>query len=348
MTSIRTALVGFGISGQCFQAPIIESVDGLDLVAVVSTNPDKVNTFLPGAKVFPNLETLLSDCDAELVVIATPNDLHYPMAKLALEANRHVVIEKPFVIDSEDGEELIELAKQKDRLLSVYQSRRFDGDFLTIQHLKNCNQLGDIHTFYSSYNRYRPEVKDRWREQDLPGAGILYDLGAHLIDQALILFGMPDSVMAHLRNQRPGAQAVDHFHLVLSYPDTEVILHGNCLSTAPGPRFQVFGTKGTYIKFGMDSQEDDLRQNKGPWSTNWGLDPVEHYGLLTDSNGHEQPLKTFKGGYEAFYQLIASAIQHGTPLPVEPSDALDVIRVIEAAYQSEQRGCRIELSRSPT
>lgn len=343
MRSIKTALVGFGISGQCFQAPVISSVEALDLVAVVSSSPDKVKAQLPEAVVYPDLESLLENSDAELIIIATPNTLHYPMAKMALEANRHVVVEKPFVIDSPEGETLIELANQKQRLLSVYQSRRFDGDFLTIRQLLESQRLGDIHTFYSSYNRFRPEVKDRWREQEQPGAGILYDLGAHLIDQALVLFGMPETVTAHLRHQRPGAKAVDHFHLILGYPKTDVILHGNCLSTAPGPRFQVFGSKGTYIKYGMDPQEDDLRQQKGPATDGWGLEPADQYGTLTHADSSEQKLATTQGGYEQFYQQIAGAILHNSPAPVEPGSALDVIKVIEAAYQSNKDGCRIPL-----
>ncbi len=342
MQPIKTALVGFGISGQCFQAPVIQAVEELELTCVVSSQADKVLAQLPDVSVYPNLETLLAQADIELVVIATPNDAHYPMAQMALEAGKHVVVEKPFVIHSEEGEALIKLAQKKDRVLSVYQSRRFDGDFLTIKALIEQNRLGQVHSLYSSYNRYRPEVKVRWREQDQPGAGILYDLGAHLIDQALQLFGMPASVDAHLRNQRPGAQAVDHFHLVLSYPQTEVYLHGNCLSTTAGPRFQVYGAEGTYIKHGMDTQEDLLRLHQGPGSAQWGIDPQEAHGVLTDAEGTDMRLETHKGGYEGFYQQMAAAIRTGAKPPVTGDEALDVIRVIEAAYKSNHSGQRVK------
>ncbi|CAH0532753.1 scyllo-inositol 2-dehydrogenase (NADP(+)) IolW [Vibrio stylophorae] len=331
---IRTALVGFGISGQCFQAPIIDYVTALDLVAVVSSDAEKVHQQLPQVTVYPNLNDLLTDDSIELVIIATPNNLHYPMAKQALDAGKHVVIEKPFVNHSEDGKALIALAKAHHRKLTVYHSRRFDGDFLTIKRLMNEQTFGQVHTFYSSYNRYRPEVKVRWREQNIPGAGILYDLGAHLIDQALALFGLPILINATLRNQRPGAQAVDHFHVQLHYPDCDVILHGNCLSTTEGPRFQVFGDQASFIKYGMDSQEAQLREKQGPEHPGWGLDDPANFGVLTTAEGERRTIPTEQGGYEQFFTQLATAIHHNHPLPVLPDEALNVVRVIEAAYQS--------------
>ncbi|ODS04421.1 oxidoreductase [Vibrio scophthalmi] len=334
MKPIRTALIGFGISGQCFQAPIIASIPALKLVAVLSSDKVKVHQQLPDVVVHQDIESLLADDSIELVIIATPNELHYSMAEQALNAGKHVVVEKPFVIHSQDGEALIALANKLDRKLSVYQSRRFDGDFLTIKRLISENKLGQIHTFYSSYNRFRPEVKDRWREQDTPGSGILYDLGAHLIDQAIALFGLPTFVNATLRNQRPGAQAVDHFHLLLSYPDCDVILHSNCLSTTEGPRFQVYGSEGSFIKYGMDPQEDMLREKKGPNSSFWGEDKSANFGELTTANGEQCLITTDKGGYEQFYTQIVEAIRNNQPLPICPSTALDTIRIIEAAYQS--------------
>ncbi len=340
---IKTGLVGFGISGACFQMPVIKAVRDLDLCYVVSGNPDKVKTALPSAKVFTSLEEMLAKSDVELVVIATPNAEHYPMAKLALEADKHVVVEKPFVIDSKEGEELIALAHSRHLKLTVYHSRRFDGDFQTVQHLVREGTLGNVHTFYSSYNRYRPVVKDRWRERDEAGAGILYDLGSHLIDQALRLFGMPTSLAARLRCQRQGAQTVDHFHLVLNYPNTDVILHGNCLSTAQGPRFQVFGDKGSFIKSGMDPQEDFLREGKDPGTKGWAEDSPEHYGQLVVQAGStpiQEIVPTLAGGYEDFYQQTAGAIRGRNSLPVSADQALAIIRIIEAAYQSDrQRKC---------
>lgn len=344
MTTIKSALVGFGISGQSFQTPILKTIERIELTSVVSSDPNKVKQSLANVTVYPDIDTLLTKADIDLVIIATPNDSHYPLAEKALLAGKHVVIEKPFVIESVDGYKLIELAKEVKRKLSVYQSRRFDGDFLTIKQLIEEGALGNIHTFYSSYNRYRPEVKERWREKDIPGAGILYDLGSHLIDQALCLFGMPDAVMSRLRKQRPGAQAVDHFHLILSYPELDVILHGNCLSTAEGPRFQVFGSEGSFIKYGMDPQEEFLRELKGPETTGWGEDLESNYGRVTDQQGTINTIQTAVGGYQAFYQQMVEAISSGSAVPVEPKQALDVIRVIEAAYQSQNENRTIYIS----
>ncbi len=336
MEPIKTAIVGFGISGQSFQAPILQAISQIDLRAVVSSNGERVRSQLPEVAVYADISQLLHDPEIELVIIATPNDLHHQQAAEALRAGKHVVVEKPITVSSSDGDALIELAQQYDRKLSVYHSRRYDGDFLTIKQLLAEQRLGDIHTFYSSYNRYRPAVKDRWREVNVPGAGILYDLGSHLIDQTLCLFGNPIAVQATLRNQRPGSQATDHFHLVLSYPDTDVILHGNCLSTIAGPRFQVFGTEGSFIKHGMDPQEDYLRNFQGPETTGWGKDIPEHYGILTAIDGESVVVPTMNGGYEQFYHQMSHAIRHNQPVPVAPEQAIDVIKIIESSYLSSQ------------
>ncbi|KJY82921.1 oxidoreductase [Vibrio galatheae] len=343
MKKINVGLVGFGISGQCFQAPVISDCPEYKLTAVVSSNRDKVTAQLPHVEVYPDLDSMLAQADIELVVIATPNELHVPQAKKALLADKHVVVEKPFAISYQEGKALLELEAESGKKLTVYQSRRFDGDFKTIQKLIQDGQLEDIHTFYSSYNRYRPEVKVRWREQDVAGAGIVYDLGAHLIDQALTLFGLPDEVTAQLRQQRPGAQAVDHFHLVMHYPQREVILHSNCLSTSEGPRFQVFGREGSFIKYGMDSQEDFLREKKGPCSPGWGTEPQARYGIYTDADGNERQIETELGCYQDFYHQLAQAIEGDHPVPVPAHEALNVIAVIEAAYLSSNEKRTVNL-----
>ncbi|MDF2155175.1 oxidoreductase [Vibrio sp. CAU 1672] len=344
MKPIKTAIVGFGISGQCFQAPVIEFCKELALVAVVSSDADKVQSQLPKVTVYPEIESMLADESIELVIIATPNHLHVPQAKLALLAGKHVVIEKPFCLSVKEGEELMAVAKQSNKCVSVYQSRRYDADFKTIQTLVQERKLEGIHTFYSSYNRFRPEVKDRWREQAVPGSGILYDLGAHLIDQALCLFGAPESVTAILRNQRPGAQTVDHFHLILSYPELDVILHGNCLSTTEGPRFQIFAQNASLIKYGMDTQEDFLREKNGPATPGWGEERPESFVIFTDHQGTDSTIETETGGYEAFYQQLAKAIRQGDKVPVTLDQALYVIRIIEAAYQSSEQQRTVKLN----
>ncbi|CAM3188373.1 oxidoreductase [Paenibacillus lupini] len=337
MNKVNVGLVGFGLSGQVFHAPIIQSIDGMDIVKVVSSNPDKAAQYLPNAAVVASLDNLLSDESIDLVIITSPNQTHYPFAKQALLAGKHVVVEKPFVITSEEAEDLIETAKQQNKKLSVYQNRRWDNDFLTVKSLIASGELGDIASYETHYDRYRPQVSDRWREQAGPGSGMLYDLGAHLIDQALHLFGKPVSVYADLFAQRTGSEVVDYFHLVLTYENMRVILHSGSLVMQHGPRFQVHGSQGTFIKYGLDSQEETLRKGGLPGQPAWGKDRVEWYGELTlmaDGKAETSKVETHQGSYERFYEGMFQAITDNKPVPVAAEDARNTIRVIELAMQS--------------
>ena len=270
--TIHVGLVGYGMSGSVFHAPLIEYIPGLTLKTVVSSDPAKVQRAFPTISVVPTLDDLLIDKDISLVVIATPNQTHYPLAKQALAAGRHVVVDKPFVVSSQQADELIALAQTHHVLLSVYQNRRWDNDFLTLRHLLETHVLGDISTYEAHYDRYRPVVRNRWREEAGPGTGVLYDLGAHLIDQALVLFGMPATVWADIRAQRVSAKTDDYFHLVLGYPECAVILHSGSLVRESGPHFQVHGSKGSYLKYGLDPQEDALKVGQLPNDSMWGLE----------------------------------------------------------------------------
>ena len=272
-------------------------------------------------------------------MIATPNETHYPLAKQALEAGRHVVVDKPFVVSSQQADELIALAHTQHVHLSVYQNRRWDNDFLTIRHLLDTGVLGDITTYEAHYDRYRPIVRNRWREEVGPGSGVLYDLGSHLIDQALVLFGMPATVWADIRAQRVGAKTDDYFHLVLGYPERAVILHSGSLVRESGPHFQVHGSKGSYLKYGLDPQEDALKAGRLPNDPTWGLEQEAMYGELTMSVGDlavKGKVQTLPGHYDAFYRGIVEAITHGKALPVLPEEARNTIRVIEAAQRSHE------------
>ncbi len=334
MNAIKTALVGFGMSAQRFHMSVFRTINDIELTAVVSSKPQFVHSILPDVTVYQDIKNMLAETSIELVIIVTPNEFHFFGAKAALQAGKHVVVEKPFVITCQEGVELIAEAKRCQRCLTVYQNRRCDGDFRTVQRLINEGALGDVHTFYSSYNRYIPKVKVRWRESSAPGAGILYDLGAHIIDQAIVLFGKPKSVSATLRRQRPGAEAVDHFHLVLGYENKDVILHSNYLSCAAGPRFQVFGNQGAFIKYGMDPQESYLQEGHGPDAKGWGEDSPGSFGVLTDASGLERTIPTVRGGYEDFYHQLIKTLRNKEPLPVDPLQVLDTIAVIESALQS--------------
>ena len=340
--TINVGLVGYGMSGSVFHAPLIESVQGLALAAIVSSNPEKVHRDYPTITVVPTLDRLLEHEEITLVVISTPNDTHYDLAKQALEAGKHVVVDKPFVIRAAQADELIALAHKQQVVLSVFHNRRWDNDFLTICYLLKTNLLGELSTYEAHYDRYRPVIRDRWRERAIPGAGTLYYLGSNLIDQSLFLFGLPQSVWANVQAQRTGAEADDYFHLILSYPRQIVILHAGSLVREPGPRFQLHGTTGSFIKYGLDSQEDALKAGKRPGDPGWGEDREDDYGELTIDVGEitvKGKVKTLAGRYETFYQGIVEAITLGKPAPVSAEEARNTIKVIEDALQShkEQR-----------
>ncbi|ACT03730.1 oxidoreductase [Paenibacillus sp. JDR-2] len=337
MSKVKVGLVGFGLSGQVFHAPIIQSVEGMEIAKVVSSNFEKVGQYLLHAEVIASLAELLADESIDLVVITSPNQTHYAFAKQALLAGKHVVVEKPFVISSEEADDLIETARRQNKLLSVYQNRRWDNDFLTVKGLIEAGELGEIASYEAHYDRYRPEVSNRWRETAGPGSGMLYDLGSHLIDQALHLFGKPDTVYADLMAQRVGSEVTDYFHLILSYGAKRVILHSGSLVLRHGPKFQVHGSKGSFIKYGLDSQEDMLRKGGLPGQPEWGMDQEAWYGELTvpvDGKMETSKVKTQQGSYERFYEGIVQAITSNKPVPVAAEDARNTIKIIELAIQS--------------
>lgn len=345
MTPLRCAIVGYGISGACFHAPILRDLDAFDIVAVVSSRPDDVHGDLGAVPVYPDLATLLAASDAEVCVIASLNEAHASLARACLEAGRHVVVEKPFVLDPADGRRLADLARSKGLTLAVYHSRRWDGDFLTLKRLVADGSIGRPHTLISHYDRWRPVVQDRWRERPGPGAGILWDLGSHLIDQALELLGPARSVFAEVAANRPGASVTDHFHLVLDHGGATSILHGDCLTAEMGPRFLLHGDRGSFIKYGMDGQETFLRAKRGPRSPGWGIEAEETRGRLyvatTGGIGDGRAIATERGSYEGFYMDFARAIREGKPSPVTADAATDVVDVILAAERSAAEGRRV-------
>ncbi len=339
MQKVKTGLIGYGFSGATFHAPVIPSVPGLELTRIASSNLPKVRADFPDIAVVATPQELIADPELDLVIITTPNTLHFPLAKLALQQGKHVVLEKPFVNHLAQADELISLARQSGKLLSVYHNRRWDNDFLTVKQCIASGLLGKIYTYESHYDRYRPEVKDRWREVEGEGSGTLYDLGSHLIDQALHLFGTPRAVQADLAAQRPGARVVDYFHLLLDYAELKVILHSGALVKQPGPRFQLHGSQGSFIKYGLDSQEEDLKNGLKPGAPGWGLDQEKFYGEITTRFGEmgiTGRVETLPGAYQSYYQGIWEAITQGKPAPVSAVDARNVIKVIELAMLSHQ------------
>lgn len=337
MDRINVGLIGYGFAGKVFHTPILEALDEFQLKKVVSSRTQEIKQDLPDVEVVESATDLWEDESLDLVVIASPNTTHFDLAKAGLTAGKHIVVDKPFVNQSSDGEVLIGLAEQKKRCLSVYHNRRFDNDFLTLKKCVDEGKLGKVNTYIAHYDRFRPNLKGGWREEKLDGSGLLYDLGAHLIDQALYLFGMPKTIYADLGLQRENSITTDYVHLLLNYNDVKVILHVGSMVAEPGPHFQIHGDKGSFVKYGMDSQEAALIAGARPGAPGWGKDSEDSYGTLTrDQNGQLvlEKIETSPGCYEAYYQAIARAILEGTPLPVTARDALNVIKVIEMAIQS--------------
>jgi len=339
---IHVALIGYGLAGQVFHAPVIQAVAGLRLVTVVSSQPEKVRADWPEVWVSSSAEEVFSSPQIDLVVVATPNSTHFELAQQALQAGKHVVVDKPFTIRAAEARLLAELAAVRGRLLSVYQNRRWDGDFLTVQELVRSGLLGEVVHFESHFDRYRPEVRPRWREQAGPGSGLWYDLGPHLADQALQLFGPPQAVYADMVQMRENAQTTDYFHVLLRYPRRRIILHASALVAAGSPRFVVHGTQGSFVKHGLDPQEDALRQGLQPGREGWGQDPSE--GWLYRPGQSPQTIPTRPGDYSRFYQAVRDAILQTGPNPVPPEQAVRLMELIEAAQRSaiERREISLE------
>lgn len=329
----KVALVGYGFVGKVFHAPLIVATPGLRLHTVVSSDPPKVLADHPTVKVAPDLAAALADPEIDLVVVATPDSLHAQQAHAALDAGKAVIVDKPFAVTLDEARSVAEHAARVGKLLSVFHNRRWDSDFLTLKALIADGSLGEIVQFESHFDRFRPVVRDRWREK--PGAGALLDLGPHLIDQALQLFGPPQAVFADLEIQKDGGQATDYFHLVLRYPRLRVLLHASQMTVASDLRLAVHGTKGSFVKQGLDPQENALKAGTVPGSEGWGVDPRP--GTLTAPDGEGTARRTVEGvpgDYLAYYAAIRDALSGHGDNPVPPDQALAVMGLIELAARS--------------
>jgi predicted dehydrogenase len=344
MKIINVGILGYGLSGRIFHGTIIQTVPGFKIKKVMTTDPDKANQAkcdLPNINIVKTADEVINDSDIDLVVIATPNTSHFELAMQALEAGKHVIIEKPFTITSHDALRLIDKESEGDKILSVYHNRRFDGDFLTVTDLINHDKLGRLVEYESHFDRFRNTIKkDAWREQASPGSGILYDLGPHLIDQALYLFGLPHEVYADISSQRRNV-VDDHFEIILYYSELKVTLKSGMLVKEPLPRFILHGTDGSFVKYGLDSQESDLKAGKRPSSDLWGYEPKSLWGTLNTKE--KQIIETLPGNYRLYYTNIYKAIVHQEKLEVSSQDGFNVIRIIEAAQQSNTEKRRIEI-----
>ena len=335
---IRIGVIGFGYAARTFHVPLLRSTPGLELIAVASSRAAEVRAALPGVEVVADPAALLKHPRIDLVVIATPNETHAPLAESALRAGRHVVVDKPFTVTAAEARHLAGVARSSHRVLSVFHNRRWDSDFLTVQEAVRREALGRVVLCESRFDRFRPDVRDRWREGTAPGTGLLYDLGPHLIDQVLVLFGVPDTVQATLGRQRPGTRSVDFFQLVWRYGERLVVtLQAGLLVAGGSPRFTLHGERASLVKREPDVQETQLRAGVVPGSPEWGVDPDS--ALLYDGlSGETHVVQTVPGDQRRYYAALREAIVNGAPTPVSPAQGATVIALIEAAVRSDAEG----------
>ncbi len=340
MKPINTALCSFGMSGWVFHAPFLKINPGFNLYAVWERSKNLAEEKYPGIKTFRSLEALLADDAVELVVVNTPNYTHFDYAKKALEAGKHVIIEKPFTISVEEGNELIALAKKQNKKLSVYQNRRYDSDYKTIRKVLSQNLLGDLVEVEMHFDRFKEELSPKLhKETACPGSGSLYDLGSHLIDQALQLFGMPQMIFADIKAMRPISKVDDYFEILFYYETMRVRVKSSYVVREALPGYVFHGLKGSFIKPKTDVQEDMLQAGHKPGGADWGTEPESQKGLLhTEKDGKiiKEYITSEQGNYNEYYEGIYGAIRENKPLPVTPEEALNVIKIIEAAYSSNE------------
>ncbi len=348
MKPIVTALCSFGMSGQVFHGPSLKVLPHYKIHKILERNQRISEKLYPQAIIVKDFDKILHDPVVELVVVNTPDYLHFEMAKMALEAGKHVVVEKPFVKNSEDAVALIEIAKRNNVLLTVYQNRRLDGGFLTVQKVLENRLLGRIVEFECHYDRYRNYIQEgTWKEEGDERTGVLFNLGSHVVDQTLVLFGKPRAVTAHLSILRTGGKTTDQFSIRLHYERFDAVLRCSYLVREMGPQFIIHGTEGSFVKVGADPQEEMLKVNRLPNEPDWGKEPKSDWGKLntTLNDLHfEGNIETIPGNYSNFYKDLYLSIREGEPLKVQPGEALMTIRILEACLESNKLQKTIQFS----
>lgn len=342
MTEIGVGLIGYGLAGRAFHAPFVKVTQGLELRAVVSRDATKVHADLPDVAVCPDVTALLARDDIGLVIVASPDDLHAEHALAALAAGRHVLIDKPFATSLADARRIAAAGEAAGRLVTIFQNRRWDADFLTLRQLIADGRLGEVVQFESHFDRWRPQATAIWKEARTGGA--LLDLGPHLVDQALQLFGLPAAVSADIATMRAGAPSADYFHVILKYPDRRAMLHSSKLVADHSLRFAVHGTGGSWIKHGFDPQEAATQQGQLPGSEGWGIDPAPGHFTAVDGKAS---VVSVPGDYRLFWDALAAALRGEGANPVPPIEAIGVMRVLEAALRSADEGRDVTLASEP-
>jgi len=342
---IEVGLIGFGLGGRCFHAPVIRAVDGLRLAAILQRSGDSAAQLYPDARIVRKVDEMLAIDSLSLIAISTPNQTHFPLAKRCLEAGKHVVVDKPFSTSVAEAVELLQLAKKLGRVLSVYHNRRFDADFQALRKTVAAGDLGRVVRFEDTYDRFRPTSKPgAWREKPGPGSGILFDLAPHLIDQALMLLGTPQAVTGDVRTERRGFATDDAFDIFLHYPEgARALLRATMMSANPRPRLVVLGEKGGYLKREFDPLEPNLRNGQIPTGPSWVVEKPENFGELTVmENGNNITRKIpSMGDWREFYANVRDAILGKAPLLVTPQQILDVMVVLELTLESSSKRCAI-------
>jgi len=350
MKTIKTGLAAFGMSGQVFHAPFIEANPNFELSVITERSKNLSQELYPNAHIVRSFDELLAS-DVELVIVNTPDITHFDFAKKALEAGKHVIVEKPFTTTEYQAKELIDLAKKKRLMLSVFQNRRLDSDFLTVKQIIDYDVLGRLVEFESTFSRYRNYIKpDTWKETGKVGEGLIYNLGSHIIDQALQLFGMPEAIFADISTLRTNGNVDDYFiiHLLhpINAPEAKITLKSSYLMCEAEPRFVLHGTEGSYVKYGTDRQEADLTAGMKPYSPDWGKEEESTWGLLhTEKDGLTVKGKypSLPGNYGDFYDNVFLHLRCDGILLSDAEGVLPVIRLIEAAVKSSREQIIVQL-----
>ena len=346
-TPISTALLSYGMSGLVFHGPLLKVHPGFSLSTIVQRKSSIAPALFPKAKIVQQVDEVIQDPSIELVVVNTPNETHYEFSRKALEAGKHIIVEKPFTVTAKEADDLIALAKSKKKVLTVFQSRRWDGDFLTVKKVIEGKLVGKLVEFEAHYDRFRNYIEpNTWKEERASGTGILYNLGSHMLDQILVLFGMPVEVDARVGVQRPSGQVDDFYDIRLQYNGFHAIIKSSYLVREQGPRYILHGTEGSFTKYGTDLQEQALKDGDVPGSPGWAVEPKEFWGKLNTTLGGvhmEGNIETIPGNYPGFYKNVYEAIRENKPLEVKPEEARDVIKLIEACYESNRLHQAIKL-----
>jgi scyllo-inositol 2-dehydrogenase (NADP+) len=346
---INVGLVGFGFAGRVFHAPIISAVAGLELRAILQRSGNEAALGYPKAQIVKSMDELLAIDDIQLIVIATPNVFHYPLARQCLLVGRDVVVDKPFTTTYAEAADLVDLAKQRGRLLTVYQNLRSNGDFRTIRRLVESGCLGRIVLYEAHFDRYRLQTRPgAWRERAEPGSGVFFDLGVHLIDQAFVLFGLPEAITADIRIERDGAVVDDAFDVTIHYPRNRVLLRASMIALAPDMRYIVRGENGAFVKCAIDPQEEALKRGELPRDDTWGREGREKWGILYTPEGNStrtETIATIPGDYRLFYANVRDAILGNAPIDVTNEQMLNVMDALESAWESSHRRCTVAFPR---